>query len=41
MCGEAEGAKRARIKIEEELKKRKEKLSESINGSSKTPIRSE
>jgi hypothetical protein len=40
MCGEAEGAKKAKIKIQEELVKRKEKLSEAQGQSTKTPIRS-
>ena len=41
MCKEAEGAKKARIKIEEEIVKRKQKLEEALQSSRKTPIKSE
>ena len=41
MCVEAEGAKKARVKIEDEIVKRKEKLNEVLQSSRKTPVKSE
>ena len=37
MCGEADGAKKAKVKIQEELVRRKEKLSKVLEESGKKP----